>query len=157
MSGGFSVTVITHSKGEKMSVKISDIMAKRVIVIQKHHTVSHARQLMERNRISALPVVGPDHEAIGIVTSTDLARRLKDGTACGRIMSGAIRTVPAYNNVSVAARIMRKNKIHHVIVTHEKKVVGIVSSLDLLKLVEGKRFELKQAPISSKKKKKTRS
>ena len=131
-------------------------MAKRVITVQRHHTVNHARQLMERNRISALPVVGPQNEALGILTSTDLARRLKDETPCGRIMSKSIKTVPAYNDISVAARIMRKNKIHHVIVTNEKTVVGIISSLDLLKLIEGKRFEIKQAPTPSKNRKNPR-
>ncbi|MCP4319597.1 MAG: hypothetical protein GY789_27340 [Hyphomicrobiales bacterium] len=34
---------------------------------------------------------------------------------------------------------MRKNKIHHVVVTHQKQVVGLISSFDLLKLVEGHR------------------
>jgi CBS domain-containing protein len=67
-------------------------------------------------------------------------------------MTEDVRTVPAYNDASVAARIMRKNKIHHVVVTHEKKVVGIISSFDLLKLVEGHRFTAKAAPSKSKKK-----
>ena len=47
---------------------------------------------------------------------------------------------------------MRKNKIHHVVVTDNKKVVGLISSFDLLSLVDGKRFQLKQAPTQSKKK-----
>ena len=59
--------------------------------------------------------------------------------------------MPAYNDVSVAARIMRKNKIHHVVVTDNKKVVGLISSFDLLSLVDGKRFQLRQAPTESKK------
>ena len=137
-----------------MNIKIADIMAKRVIVAEKHHTVGHARDVMGRNRIGALPVVGPDREALGIVTATDLARRLKDETPVSRIMSDGIHAVPAYNDVSVAARIMRKNKIHHVVVTDDKKVVGLISSFDLLSLVDGKRFQPKQAPTQSKKKSK---
>jgi CBS domain-containing protein len=43
----------------------------------------------------------------------------------------------------VAARIMRNHKIHHLMVTDEKKLIGIISSFDLLKLVEGHRFEIK--------------
>ncbi len=38
---------------------------------------------------------------------------------------------------------MRKHKIHHVVVTHEQEVVGIISSFDLLELVENRRFEAK--------------
>jgi hypothetical protein len=35
------------------------------------------------------------------------------------------------------------------VVTHEKKVVGLISSFDLMKLVEGKRFTMKNAPKST--------
>ena len=86
------------------------------------------------------------------MTTADLARKLKGTTPVKRIMSERVYSVPAYNDVSAAARIMRKNKIHHVVVTHEKQVVGIISSLDLLKLVEGHRFTAKNAPASPKKK-----
>jgi CBS domain-containing protein len=69
-------------------------------------------------------------------------------------MSEDVTVVPAYNNVDVAARIMRKHKIHHVVVTHEKKVVGIISSFDLLRLIEGHRFVAKDAPKPSRRGKK---
>ena len=136
-----------------MNIRIADIMTKRVVVAQPHHTIGHVRQLMERNRIGALPVVGPDNEALGIVTSSDLLRRHKDESPCSRIMSDGVRAVPAYNEVSVAARIMRKHKIHHVVVTKEKKVVGMISSFDLLKLVDGNRFQLRQAPTPARNRK----
>ncbi|MCG8597899.1 MAG: CBS domain-containing protein [Kiloniellales bacterium] len=135
-----------------MNVKIADLMAKRVITAQPHHSVDHVRGILERNRIHAIPIVGPQGEASGIVTTADLARKLKGTTPVKRIMSERVYSVPAYNDVSAAARIMRKNKIHHVVVTHEKQVVGIISSLDLLKLVEGHRFTAKNAPASPKKK-----
>ena len=132
-----------------MTVKISELMAKRVITAEPHHTVGRLRRIMERNRIHAVPVVGVNGEAVGIVTSADLARRVKDESPVSRIMSDDVFVVPAYNDASVAARIMRKRKIHHVVVTHEKKVVGIISSFDLLKLVEGRRFVAKNAPTAS--------
>lgn len=129
-----------------MNIKIADIMAKRVITAQRHHSIDHLRGLMERNRIHAVPITGADGEALGIVTTADLARKVKGESPVTRIMTDHVTCVPAYNDVSVAARIMRKRKIHHVLVTHEKKVVGIISSFDLLKLVEGKRFAMKNAP-----------
>ena len=45
-----------------MSVKIADLMAKRVISAQPHHSVDHVRGVMERNRIHALPILGPEGE-----------------------------------------------------------------------------------------------
>ena len=134
-----------------MNVKIADVMAKRVISAEPHHTVEHVRGLMQRNRIHAVPVVGPDKELLGIITSADLASELKSGTPVRQIMTEDVLTVPAYNDASVAARIMRKHKIHHIVVTHEKQVVGMISSFDLLKLVEGQRFTAKGAPSAAKK------
>ena len=135
-----------------MNLKIADLMAKRVITAQPHHSVDHVRGLMERNRIHAIPIVGPGGEASGIVSSADTSRNLKGGTPVKRIMSERVFCVSAYNEVSAAARIMRRHKIHHVVVTHEKQVVGIISSLDLLKLVEGRRFTMKNGPAPRKKK-----
>lgn len=126
-----------------MTVKIADLMAKRVISATPHQSVAHVRKLLERNKVHAVPVVGPDMEAVGIVSSTDLARRLKDETPIRRVMSTEVKTIPAYNPISAAARAMRRGKIHHLVVTHEKQVIGMLSSFDLLKLVEDKRYTAK--------------
>lgn len=133
------------------NVKIDDLMAKRVISVEPHHSVDHVRGIFAKNKIGAVPVVGPDGEALGMVTATDLVAGLKGGSKVDQIMGDKVYTVPAYNDASVAARIMRKRKIHHVVVTHEKKVVGIISSFDLLELVEDHRFSMKAAPSKSKK------
>ena len=135
-----------------MNLNIADIMAKRVITARPHHSVDHLRGLMQRNRIHAVPIVGPDGDACGIVTTADLARKLKGETPVKRIMSTRVHCLPAYNDISTAARLMRKHKIHHVVVTHEKQVVGMISSFDLLQLVEDHRFTVKGAPSKPKRK-----
>lgn len=137
-----------------MNIKIADLMAKRVITATPHQTVAQVRNVMERNRVHCLPIIGPEKEALGIVTTADLARRVKDESPVSRIMTRDVTVVPAYNDVSIAARIMRRHKIHHVVVTHEKQVVGLISSFDLLKLVEGHRFVAKNAPQARKSTKK---
>ena len=128
-----------------MSVKIADLMAGKVITAQPHHSVDHVRGLMEHNNISAVPIVDVDEHPVGIVTSTDLVAERKGGTPVSGFMADKVAVVPQYNDASVAARMMRKRKIHHVLVTHEKQVVGIISSFDLLKLVEDHKFVLKNA------------
>ena len=129
-----------------MNVKIADLMSKRVITAQKHHSVEHLRGMMARNRIHAVPIVGAEGEPLGIVTSTDLARKVKDSSPVSRVMNEGVICLPAYNEVSAAARIMLKHRVHHVVVTHENQVVGMITSFDLLKLVDGKRFSVRDAP-----------
>ena len=65
-------------------------------------------------------------------------------------MSKKVFTVPEYEDASVAARVMRNHHIHHLVVTHEQKVVGILSTFDLLQLVEDHRFVMKNAPTPPK-------
>ena len=71
--------------------------------------------------------------------------------------TGKVYTVPKYDDVSVAARVMRNHKIHRVIVTHEQEVVGVLSAFDLLELVEGHRWIAKNPPSESRRKKSKRT
>jgi CBS domain-containing protein len=121
-----------------MAVKVAHVMSKRVILAALDHSVGHVRDLLVRNRIHALPVVGLRRELRGIITAADLARRWKDETPVKRAMTANVLTVSAAADVSEAARIMRQNRIHHVVVVEGKQAVGMVSSFDLLKLIEDK-------------------
>lgn len=129
-----------------MNAKVDDLMVGPVMTTTPSQTAGHVREIMAKHKVSCIPVVGPDQEAVGIVTATDLLRPHQPGTPVSQIMSSQVYTVPRYADVSLAARVMRNQHIHHVVVTHEKRVVGILSSFDLLKLVEEHRFVMKDAP-----------
>lgn len=129
-----------------MSVKVNELMADKLVTAQPHQTVQHVRRLLERNRIHAVPVVDPQGKLLGIVSTTDLLAGAKDAAPVSQVMTERVITVPLYEDVHIAARVMRNNQIHRVVVTHEQKVVGILSSFDLLKLVEDHRFVMKNPP-----------
>jgi len=133
-----------------MNAKIHELMTRSVVTMQPHGTVGHARTLLERNKINALPVVDTDGKPVGIVSSADLIGMHSEGSPIKKIMTEKVYTVPQYDEVSVAARIMRNHHIHHLVVTHEQKVVGMITSFDLLKLVEDHRFVLKNPPTRKK-------
>lgn len=135
-----------------MNVKVAELMSESVLTAQPHQSIEHIRQLLERNHISSVPVVDSDDQPVGVVSNTDLAHDLKAGAPVSSIMTEKVYVVPKYEDVSIAARVMRNHKIHHVVVTHEKKVVGILSTFDLLKLVEGHRYIAKNPPTKSKRK-----
>lgn len=132
-----------------MNVKVAELMSEAVLTAQPHQSVEHVRQLLERNHIGSVPVVDSDNQPVGVVSTTDLAQDLKAGSPISSIMTEKVYVVPKYEDVSIAARVMRNHKIHHVVVTHEKKVVGILSTFDLLKLVEGHRYIAKNPPTKS--------
>jgi CBS domain-containing protein len=133
-----------------MNVKVHDLMTESVVTTQPHKSVDHVRKLIERNKIGALPVVDSEGKPVGIISATDLVPQLNGGSPVSTVMTEKVYTVPRYDDVSTAARIMRNHKIHHVVVTHEHQVAGVISAFDLLKLVEEHRFVAKNAPTASK-------
>ena len=135
-----------------MNVKVEELMSRSVVTAQPHQSVEHVRNMLDKNSISAVPVVDSDGHPIGIVSSTDLVQDLKPNSPISQIMTEKVYTVPQYDDTSIAARVMRNHNIHRVVVTHEKSVVGILSAFDLLKLVESHRYVAKNPPTPSKRK-----
>lgn len=129
-----------------MNVKVKDLMVEGVETATPQATLGEVREVMAARGISSLPIVNGEGEPIGIVTTTDLVEQTDDLKRVDEVMSHVVYVVPQYDDVSIAARVMRNHKIHHVVVTHEKKIVGILSSFDLLKLVEDHRFVPKNPP-----------
>jgi len=127
-------------------------MSHSVVTSEPHKSVDHVRTKMGKGKISAIPIVNTDGEPIGIVSATDLVSELNGSSPISTLMTEKVYTIPQYDDVSIAARVMRNHKIHRVVVTHEKKVVGILSAFDLLKLVEDHRYVAKNAPTKSKRK-----
>jgi len=146
------MTPIAATEKEQVNVKVEELMSASVVATEPHKSVAHVRSIMEKNKISAIPVVDTDGRPVGIVSMSDLLAETSDGTPVSKIMTEKVYTIPKYDDVSIAARVMRNHRIHRVVVTHEKKIVGILSAFDLLKLVEGHRFVAKQAPTRSKRK-----
>ena len=119
-----------------MSRKVKDLMAGELITARPFHSVDQIRDLMESHRIHAVPIVDDSGEPSGIITATDLLADVVGATPASYLMSEEIQTVDAGEEVHVAAGIMRKHGIHHVLVTEDGKVTGIISTFDLLKLIE---------------------
>jgi len=137
-----------------MNAKVADLMTESVVTTEPHASIDRVRGILQRNKVGAIPVVDPEGHPVGIVSATDLVPTLKAESPVSTIMTEKVYTVPKYDDVSVAARIMRNHKIHRVIVTHEQKVVGVVSAFDLLALVESHRWVPKNPPSESRRKSK---
>lgn len=134
-----------------MNTKVKDLMITNIVTTVPHKSIQHVRDIMKTKKIHSVPIVNTDNEPVGIVTAKDLIKKFKDGTPVSQIMSKNIYTIPEYSDVYIAARMMRNKKIHHLLVTNEHKLVGILSSFDLLKLVENHRFVMKNPPTKTKK------
>lgn len=132
-----------------MNAKVNDIMVANVLTAKPDETIGMVRKRILKKNIHCLPVIDVEEHPIGIITSSDFMESVADETLVSDVMTEKVYSVPRYDDVHVAARIMRNHKIHHVVVTHEQKVSGIISSFDLLELVEEHRFMMKNPPPES--------
>ena len=138
-----------------MNAKVRDLMTESVITVEPDATIDRVRRILQRNKVGALPVVDPAGQPVGIVSATDLVPSLEGDSRVSAIMTEKLYTVPQYDDVSVAARIMRNHKIHRLVVTHEQRVVGMITTFDLLELVQGHRWVPKNPPSESQRKKRS--
>jgi CBS domain-containing protein len=139
-----------------MNAKVHDLMVDRVITTVPHKSVGHAKDLMQKHGIKSIPIVSNENDLLGLVTSADVLKQKNMNTPLSDVMITQVYTVPEYADVHIAARVMRNHRIHHLIVTNEGKVTGIISAFDLMQLVEQKRFVAKNGPTPSRKSSKRR-
>lgn len=119
---------------------IKQLMSSPVVMATVETTVQDVRTLMNRYDIGAVPVrdEGPDAKIIGIVTDTDL-RNVDDASLpVVKVMSTKLCYVKNTDSTAAAASLMLTNGVHHLLVKDQDEVVGILSSVDLLKLVASK-------------------
>ena len=124
-------------------VHISDLMVREVVTTTSDATVGEVRASLTENGIHAMPVVDDANHPVGIVSATDLLGP-EETVTVDTVMTREVQTIPAYSRVHDAARLMLSKHIHHLIVTNEQKIVGILSSFDILHLVADKRFVMKE-------------
>jgi CBS domain-containing protein len=120
-------------------------MVPRVLVVEPTDEVAYVREIMLGQKFHALPVFDDEERPLGIVTSTDLIDAPHPKTEVADIMSTTVVTVDGDQPVSAAARLMREHQVHHLLVTADEEVVGILSSFDLLSVVEDNGFRTRSS------------
>jgi CBS domain-containing protein len=119
------------------TMKVSEIMTRPVICTSPETSAHDILEKLNSSQISVLPVI-EDNIIIGIVTETDVLRLLLQGknlhtTLVKGFMTQNVITAEPDSLVLSAIKGFLDNQIHHLPITHEEKLVGIVSRHDLIK------------------------
>ncbi|MFI1566496.1 CBS domain-containing protein [Streptomyces sp. NPDC020490] len=114
---------------------VGEVMTGEVVVAHRDTPVRELVRLLERHRISGLPVVDHDDKVLGMVSGTDLARAPAGGRTAGELMSTPAVTVHPEQSVSDAARVMERHGIERLpVIDEEDRLIGIVTRRDLLRV-----------------------
>lgn len=123
-----------------MSTPVSSLMQRHVRSIDVDTTVAQIEALFAEHKLSWVPVIGSDDAVLGVVSESDLVRlraMLPDLAAMRAWQLCTYRpiSVQADAPAEAVARLMVEHGIHHAAVIEHDRVVGVVSSLDLLRLL----------------------
>lgn len=127
---------------------VKDVMKKNVISVEPETTVTEAKELMNKNNISKLPVIKGGKLA-GIITKNDLLQAgpslattldmyeisyLLSKLNVKKIMTAEVVTASPDDVVEDAARVMVEKQIGCLPVVKNGVVVGIITENDLFRL-----------------------
>ena len=114
-------------------MKARDIMHKHVLAVRPETTVSELSRLLSKRGVRGAPVVGPEGDLIGVVSETDLIRRQHGGSTVASVMTPWTVSFEEETDIKELARQMLAKKIHRVIVTHEGRLSGIITTRDMIR------------------------
>jgi CBS domain-containing protein len=132
-----------------MSTLARDVMTTELITVTPGTPLSEFARLCSEDNISGCPVTRVDGALVGIVSKTDLVRRLiedhprlgstrevpvwdEETRQVGDIMTEDVLTVGPTTPISEIAERMARDRIHRVLVMEGDRLVGLVTSIDIL-------------------------
>ncbi len=132
--------------------KIDDFLKinknRKIWTILKDQNVRQALILMSEKNIGAIIVVDNNNDHVGIFSERDYARKIilkgknsKD-TLLEEVMTKELITITKDYKIDQCMQIMTEKKIRHLPILENKKIVGIISIGDVLKIMIEEQKEL---------------
>ncbi|MFZ4584292.1 MAG: IMP dehydrogenase [Acidimicrobiia bacterium] len=110
-------------------------MITRPVMLGADHSVRDALELMERFRISGVPIVDDQQHLVGILTNRDLRFETNVDQPVGNVMtSSGLVTAPEGTTLEDAQKILAKHRIEKLpVVDANNKLVGLITVKDIQK------------------------
>jgi len=143
---------------------VSELMKPAPLVLHPGATVRQAQRQLARHKVNEAPVLDGAGRVLGVVTAQELMRcsserpsALETGsfysdeseyaelgslpddpgeTPVGEVMEMRVAKVAPDTGVAIAANILRERGLQRLLVVDRGRLVGVLSALDLLRVVE---------------------
>ena len=118
------------------SILVKDIMTTTLISVNPTTTTFQIAKMMDQGGIGAI-IVKDNDDTVGIITDRDFAvkiaaNNLPFDTPVEKIMSSPLITINHSDPISAAAEMMSSKKIRKLAVSENGKIIGIITSTDLV-------------------------
>lgn len=134
---------------DPMMDDIGDYMSSPVISLDSDSTVQEAAQYMRVSNVGSLLIKDFD-DFVGIVTEADLTRKVVGGglnpetTPISRVMTQPVQSMDRFLPIEEANNYMHANKIRHLAVSEDDKIVGMLSIKDLVSYYAKSSFKMQE-------------
>lgn len=133
---------------ESAETPIASLVSRDVVTVSPVTPVSEAVALFRAQGISHLPVVDAHGRLVGLVSKTDVVQELggpappkpllREDAVMSDVMQRRLLTVTEDTPIARAAALMASYRVHALpVVVNEDRLVGLLSSLDILGWVGG--------------------
>lgn len=119
-------------------VQVKDIMSSPVKTVFEKDTVEQVAKLMTANDLGSIIVTDVEGNPVGIITERDVVKRVAAKNRLSRevmakeAMSYPVLTIDPEVDIKEAAESMRDHKIRRLVVMEKGKMIGIISSKDIV-------------------------
>jgi CBS domain-containing protein len=136
--------------------QVSDVMTTKVVSVTENASYRHIAELLTKHHLTALPVVAPEGQVVGVVSEADLIRKQErhehaehkagwqfrpaartkaEARTAAEVMTAPAITISPDALLGTAARLMGAHHIKRLpVINDDGTMVGIVSRADLLKV-----------------------
>ncbi len=123
-----------------MTEKIADIMTKNPALLKLPALKSDALKLMKKHNVTGIPVVNEKSEFVGIVTRRDIFEKPNEDQIAMLLRSDA-PFLHEDDDIKKGIELFRTTHRRHIVVLNkDKKVIGIVTPYDYLKILVRKKI-----------------
>jgi len=124
-------------------MRVSDVLKAKnrgVITTTTGTGITQAMKQLIENGISCLPVLDEEERLVGIVSDKDIFRAIHQNTenftwmSCGDLMTTDVIIGVEDDELHYIGSLMTKNRIRHIPIMNNEKLVGLVSVGDVVKM-----------------------
>lgn len=143
---------------ERLPTRVADIMCRKVLTVKPELPVQELAQLFHKMHVSGFPVIDDREKLLGLVSQADVISNVCSQSSRQAGFYQTLFMTPAYgteeippdltvadimtpfvyfatedSSIQEVLDLMLEHSIHRVVVTRQGQLVGLVSSMDLLK------------------------
>jgi CBS domain-containing protein len=142
----------------------ADVMQRDLVTVQASDPIEEVARTISEAHVGGVPVIGDTGHIVGILSTRDLVKRYADANAepgeavfgatdeegdeeivdyepdgselcAADVMSPDIASVPSTTPLREVARRMVEGEVHRLLVVDDGRLVGLVSTLDILRAI----------------------